>query len=201
MAMLADSVEVVIGVDTHKHTHTAAVVAVATGATTATITVAATIGPTPGRVSRSGRQARTSTRMAWRWSAASLVSSLIRRAKLRSVAAVLLFSTSQPVWSRSRAQAATSWRVEWVRSRSRKTSGAATTRAWSWRWASPAAWTAERRAASRTDNAARGPVARGWASWSRPKASRAALVASSGSDLAPWRRAARLGRSNSTTCS
>ena len=32
MAMLADAVEVVIGVDTHKHTHTAAVVAVATGA-------------------------------------------------------------------------------------------------------------------------------------------------------------------------
>ena len=42
MHMLADSAEVVIGVDTHKHTHTAAVVAVATGATTATITVAAT---------------------------------------------------------------------------------------------------------------------------------------------------------------
>ena len=34
-------------------------------------TVAATIGPTPVRVSRSGRQARTSARMAWRWSAAS----------------------------------------------------------------------------------------------------------------------------------
>jgi transposase len=31
MAMLADSVEVVIGVDTHKHTHTAAVLAAATG--------------------------------------------------------------------------------------------------------------------------------------------------------------------------
>ena len=42
MAMLADSVEVVIGVDTYKHTHTAAVVVVATGATTATMTVAAT---------------------------------------------------------------------------------------------------------------------------------------------------------------
>ena len=39
--MLADSAEVVIGVDTHKHTHTAAVVVVATGATTATMTVAA----------------------------------------------------------------------------------------------------------------------------------------------------------------
>jgi hypothetical protein len=42
MPMLADSAEVVIGVDTHKHTHTASVVVVATGATTATMTVAAT---------------------------------------------------------------------------------------------------------------------------------------------------------------
>jgi transposase len=42
MHMLADSVEVVIGVDTHKHTHTAAVVAAATGQTMATLTVAAT---------------------------------------------------------------------------------------------------------------------------------------------------------------
>jgi transposase len=42
MAMLADSVEVVIGVDTHKHTHTAAVLAAATGQILATLTVAAT---------------------------------------------------------------------------------------------------------------------------------------------------------------
>ena len=42
MAMLADSVEVVIGVDTHKHTHTAAVVAAATGQTLANLTVPAT---------------------------------------------------------------------------------------------------------------------------------------------------------------
>jgi len=41
MAMLADLVEVVIGVDTHKHTHTAAVVAAATGQTMVTMTVAA----------------------------------------------------------------------------------------------------------------------------------------------------------------
>ena len=46
--------------------------------------------PTPDRVSRSGRQARTSPRMAWRWSAASAVSSRIRRAKLRKVAAVVV---------------------------------------------------------------------------------------------------------------
>jgi transposase len=32
MHMLADLVELVIGVDTHKHTHTAAVVAATTGA-------------------------------------------------------------------------------------------------------------------------------------------------------------------------
>ena len=42
MAMLADSVEVVIGVDTHKHTHTAAVVTAATGAMVAQATVPAT---------------------------------------------------------------------------------------------------------------------------------------------------------------
>ena len=42
MAMLADSVEVVIGVDTHKHTHTAAVVAAATGAGVSQATVPAT---------------------------------------------------------------------------------------------------------------------------------------------------------------
>jgi hypothetical protein len=42
MAMLADSVEVVIGVDTHKHTHTAAVLAAATGQPLASLTVATT---------------------------------------------------------------------------------------------------------------------------------------------------------------
>ena len=42
MAMLADTVELVIGVDTHKDTHTAAVVAAATGAVVAQATVAAT---------------------------------------------------------------------------------------------------------------------------------------------------------------
>jgi hypothetical protein len=41
MAMLADSVEVVIGVDTHKQTHTAAVVAAATGQALANLTVPA----------------------------------------------------------------------------------------------------------------------------------------------------------------
>ena len=42
MAMLADTVELVIGVDTHKHTHTAAVVVAATGALVEQLTVPAT---------------------------------------------------------------------------------------------------------------------------------------------------------------
>jgi hypothetical protein len=42
MAMLADLVELVIGVDTHKHTHTAAVVIAATGAVVAQATMPAT---------------------------------------------------------------------------------------------------------------------------------------------------------------
>jgi len=42
MAMLADLVELVIGVDTHQHTHTAAVVTAASGAMIAQATVAAT---------------------------------------------------------------------------------------------------------------------------------------------------------------
>jgi transposase len=42
MAMLADLVELIIGVDTHKHTHTAAIVQAATGAVLAQATVPAT---------------------------------------------------------------------------------------------------------------------------------------------------------------
>ena len=42
MHMLADLVDVVIGVDTHKHTHTAAVVVAATGAMITQVTVPAT---------------------------------------------------------------------------------------------------------------------------------------------------------------
>jgi hypothetical protein len=41
MHMLADTVELVIGVDTHKHTHTAAVVVAATGAVIQQVTVPA----------------------------------------------------------------------------------------------------------------------------------------------------------------
>ncbi|HEX2158821.1 MAG TPA: IS110 family transposase, partial [Actinomycetes bacterium] len=42
MAMLADTVELVIGVDTHKHTHTAAAVVATTGAVITQVTVPAT---------------------------------------------------------------------------------------------------------------------------------------------------------------
>jgi transposase len=42
MAMLAELVEVVIGVDTHKHTHTAAVVTAVSGAVVTQLTVPAT---------------------------------------------------------------------------------------------------------------------------------------------------------------
>jgi transposase len=42
MHMLADTVELVIGVDTHKHTHTAAAVVATTGAVITQVTVPAT---------------------------------------------------------------------------------------------------------------------------------------------------------------
>jgi transposase len=44
MVMLADLVQIVIGVDTHKHTHTAAVMAAGTGQTVAMLTVATNPG-------------------------------------------------------------------------------------------------------------------------------------------------------------
>jgi transposase len=53
--MLADLVEVVIGVDTHKHTHTAAVVAAATGAVLAQRTVAADAVGSPALGELAGR--------------------------------------------------------------------------------------------------------------------------------------------------
>jgi hypothetical protein len=132
-------------------------------------TMAATIGPTPVRLSRSGRQARTRVVMAGVWSAISVFRSWMRPARARRLAATVAVSVSQAACGRSRALAVTSWRVLKPRSRLRSASGAATTSAWSWRWASVPAWTAERRAASRTCSAARWPAARGWASRSRPR--------------------------------
>jgi transposase len=62
MHMLADSVEVVIGVDTHKHPHTAAVVAAATGAVIQQVTVPATPAGYQQLLELAGRQ---SSRRIW----------------------------------------------------------------------------------------------------------------------------------------
>src|SRR5215218_634505 len=131
----------------------------------------ATIGPTPVGVSSSGCQARTSAVMARVCSAISASRSWMRRARARRLATVAAVSGSVSARCRSRPQVLTRRGVVRSRSRLRRTSGAATTSAWSWRWASLVAWTAERRAASRTESAARWPAALGWASWSRLMAS------------------------------
>jgi transposase len=55
VAMLAEAVEVVIGVDTHKHTHTAAVVAAGTGAAIEDLTVATDPGGYSELVALAGR--------------------------------------------------------------------------------------------------------------------------------------------------
>jgi hypothetical protein len=60
-------------------------------------TMAATIGPTPVRLSRSGRQARTRVVMALVWSAISAFRSWMRRARARRLIAVAAVSTSQVV--------------------------------------------------------------------------------------------------------
>src|SRR3954453_5772579 len=72
-------------------------------------------------------------------------------------------------------------------------SGAAITRLKTCCWASVEALTAERRAANITDSAWRSPPLRGVPNRGRAIASRAARIASSGSDFAPLRRAARNG--------
>jgi hypothetical protein len=77
--------------------------------------------------------------MARVWSAISASRSWMRRARARRLAAVAAVSTSQVARWRSRPQAVTSWRVVKPRSRPRSGSGAATTRAWSCRWASAVA--------------------------------------------------------------
>src|SRR5215218_794210 len=57
-------------------------------------TMAATIGPTPRRLSRSGRQARTRAVMARVWSAISASRSWMRRARARRLATVAAVSGS-----------------------------------------------------------------------------------------------------------
>src|SRR5512132_235204 len=115
---------------------------------------------TPQRLSSSGRQAWTRVVMARVWSAISRSRSWLRRARARRLAAVAMVSESKSAPSRSRPQALTRRGVVRPPSRPRRVSGAATTRGWSWRWASVVAWTAERLAVSRTWSAARWPVAR-----------------------------------------
>ena len=122
MTMLADLVELVIGVDTHKQTHTAAVVVATTGAVIAQATVPATPAGYRQLLKLAGQQ------------------------------------PGQRVWA-----------IEGTGGY-----GAGLTRFLH----------AHQEQVVELD---------------RPR--RAALAASSGSDLAPWRRAARLGRSSSTTCS
>jgi transposase len=56
MAMLAEVVDVVIGVDTHKHTHTAAVVTAVTGAMIDQVTVPATPAGYQQLLELAGRQ-------------------------------------------------------------------------------------------------------------------------------------------------
>src|SRR6478672_5420833 len=72
-------------------------------------------------------------------------------------------------------------------------SGAAMTRLKTCCWASVEALIAERRAANSTDRAWRSPPLRGLPTRGRAIASRAARIASSGSDFAPLRRATRFG--------
>jgi transposase len=62
VTMLAEAVEIVIGVDTHKHTHTAAVVAARGGAAVETVTVATT---PDGYAQLAGLAERHSGRRAW----------------------------------------------------------------------------------------------------------------------------------------
>jgi hypothetical protein len=66
--------------------------------------MAATIGPTPQRVSRSGRQARTRVVMARVCSAVSASRSWTRRARARRLATVAAVSGSRSVRRRSRPQ-------------------------------------------------------------------------------------------------
>jgi hypothetical protein len=100
----------------------------------------------PAAAEQVGCQVRTKALMARVWSATSVFRRWMRRAKVRRLAAVAAVSTSQVACCRSRPQVATSRAVVRLRSRPRRGSEAATMRAWSCRWASVAAWTAERRA-------------------------------------------------------
>jgi hypothetical protein len=87
MAMLADTVELVIGVDTHKHTHTAAVVTAATGAVMGQLTVPATPAGYRQLLQLAGQRAALSVRLAARRSAVQAASDAQRQLHALVVAA------------------------------------------------------------------------------------------------------------------
>ena len=134
-------------------------------------------------------------------SRASFSIACARRAKVRSATTVLVVSMSQEACTRRFAAVLSIAASFWPRNRARMGSGAAMTRLKTCCWASVEALIAERRAAKSTDSAWRSPPVRGVPNRGRAIASRAARIASSGSDFAPLRRAARFGRSSSMTIS
>jgi hypothetical protein len=151
-------------------------------------TVAATIGPTPNSSSRSGRQPRMMAIMAFCSSRASFNIVCARRAKVRSATTVVVVSTSHDEWTRRFAAVFSIAASFWPRNLTRMGSGAAMTRLKTCCWASVEALIAERRAAKSTDSAWRSPPLRRVPTRGRAIASRAARIASSGSDFAPLRR-------------
>ncbi len=155
----------------------------------------------PELLEQVGTPGRTIATIALRCSAASWVSTRKRRAKDRNASTVVLVSTSQDDCTRRPAAVASIPGSFCPRNLTRMGSGAAITRLNTCCWASVAACTAERRAASSTERAWRSPPLRGVPSRGRANASRAARIASRGSVFAPLRRLARLARSSSTTIS
>lgn len=135
-------------------------------------------------------------------SRASFSIACARQANISSSATtVLVVSVSQEACTRRFAAVLSIAASFWPRNLARMGSGAAITRLNTCCWASVEALIAERRAAKSTDSAWRSPPVRGVPNRGRAIASRAAPIASSGSDFAPLRRAARFGRSNSMTIS
>lgn len=149
---------------------------------------AALMGPMPFWSSRSGRMDRTMRRISFSCPAASAVRSRTRRASVRSTVTVVVVSRSHDACSRIFAAVRSMAGSFIPRNFARTGSGAAMTRLNTCRCASVDDVTAERRAAKSTDSACRSPAARGVPNWARERASRAARIASSGSDFAPLRR-------------
>ncbi len=107
-------------------------------------------------------------------SRASAVKVFARRAMLRNTKAISRVEMSHFEFTRRPEQILSIAAVVLSRSLDRSCSGAVTTSAWIWRWASAAASTASRRAAKRADKAARSPSPLG-----APRLSRVSAFASS----------------------